>query len=395
MSLFEQPTPSVFRKSIFCALILLLIYQPMAGAQAFRSRYGGIPIARLTDQSDDWFNSPQGKRTAENILSWQNANGGWWKNYNTSTTKPTTVPSDPNSGPAGDTDDVWHKVSTIDNDATYSELLVMARAYRVLKDEKYKDSFNNGLHYLFGAQYANGGWPQRFPLQDNYGRRITFNDGAMLGVMNLLWDVADKEADFTFVSDADRKEARQRLNKGFECILNCQVKINGKPTVWCQQHDEVTLAPAGARAYELPSLTASESTGLTLLLMQIDQPDARSRDAINGAVAWLEANKITGKRIDRVSGQQYENGRDLIVVDDPKADPLWARFYDLDTGKPFFCSRDGIKRNSVDQISHERRNGYAWYGTWPNQLLQQYPAWKDRVSKLPATSPANISSKRD
>ncbi len=394
MSLFEQPTHRVFRKSIVCAFTLLLIYQPMVGAQPFRSRYGGIPIARLTDQPDDWFNSPEGKRTAENILSWQNANGGWWKNYNTSTTKPTTVPSDPKSGPRGDDDDVWHKVSTIDNDATYSELLVMARAYRVLKDEKYKDSFNKGLHYLFGAQYANGGWPQRFPLQNNYGRHITFNDGAMLGVMNLLWDVADNEPDFTFVSDADRKEARQRLDKGFQCILNCQVKINGKPTVWCQQHDEITLAPAGARAYELPSLTPSESTGLTLLLMQIDKPDARMRDAIDSAVVWIEANKITGKRIERVSGQQYENGRDVIVVDDPKADPMWARFYDLDTGKPFFCSRDGIKRTSIDQISHERRNGYAWYGTWPNRLLQEYPAWKDRVNKqsIPST---NSSLKRD
>jgi PelA/Pel-15E family pectate lyase len=394
MSLFERTTHKVFRKSIVCAFILLLISPPTVGAQPFRSRYGGIPIARLTDQPDNWFNSPEGKRTAENILSWQNANGGWWKNYNTSTTKPTTVPSDPKSGPPGDDDDVWHRVSTIDNDATYSELLVMARAYRVLKDEKYKDSFNKGLHYLFGAQYPNGGWPQRFPLQNNYGRHITFNDGAMLGVMNLLWDVADDEPDFTFVSDADRKEARQRLDKGFECILNCQVKINGKLTVWCQQHDEVTLAPAGARAYELPSLTASESTGLTLLLMQIDKPDARVRDAVDSAVAWLQANKITGKRINRVSGQQYENGREVVVVDDPKADPIWARFYDLDTGKPFFCSRDGIKRNSIDQISHERRVNYAWYGIWPNRLLQEYPAWKDRVSKQPI-SPTESSLKRD
>ncbi|HEX3359143.1 MAG TPA: pectate lyase, partial [Tepidisphaeraceae bacterium] len=307
-----------------------------------------------------------------------------------------TVPSDPKSGPTGDDDDVWHKVSTIDNDATYSELHVMARAYRVLKDDKYKDSFNKGLHYLFGAQYDNGGWPQRFPLQDNYGRHITFNDGAMLGVMNLLWDVSDAEPDFTFVTEADRKEAKRRLDKGFDCILNCQVKINGKLTVWGQQHDEKTLAPAPARAYELPSLTASESTGLTQLLMQIDKPNARVRDAVDSAVAWFEANKITGKRLDRVSGQQYENGRDLIVVDDPKAEPIWARFYDLDTGKPFFCSRDGIKRSSIDQISHERRVGYAWYGIWPNKLLQQYPAWKERVSKQPAAaSPAPVSTKKD
>ena len=63
-------------------------------------------------------------------------------------------------------------------------------------------------------------------------------------------------------------------------ILNCQVKIKGKLTVWGQQHDEVTLAPAGARAYELPSLTGNESAGLTLLLMEIEKPSQRIRDSI-------------------------------------------------------------------------------------------------------------------
>ena len=35
-----------------------------------------------------------------------------------------------------------------------------------------------------------------------------------------------------------------------ECILNTQVKQNGKLTVWCAQHDEHTLAPAKAHEEE-------------------------------------------------------------------------------------------------------------------------------------------------
>ncbi|HVF97585.1 MAG TPA: pectinesterase family protein, partial [Flavisolibacter sp.] len=55
---------------------------------------------------------------------------------------------------------------------------------------------------------------------------------------------------------------------------------------------------------------------------------------------------------------------------------IWARFYDIETNKPFFTGRDGIKRWDVSHIESERRNGYAWYGTWPQKLLEKdYPVW--------------------
>ena len=44
-----------------------------------------------------------------------------------------------------------------------------------------------------------------------------------------------------------------------------------------------------------------------------------------------------------------------------------------------FCSRDGIKRYSLVQISYERRNHYRWLGYWPQRLLvQEYPAWASK-----------------
>jgi PelA/Pel-15E family pectate lyase len=198
----------------------------------------------------------------------------------------------------------------------------------------------------------------------------------MLGVMKLMRDVFEKQRDFAFVSDDDRKRARAAFDKGIDCILNCQVKINGKLTVWGQQHDEVTLAPAGARAYELPSLTAGESSGLTLLLMSQEKPDERIRNAVEAAVAWYESSKITGKRVERFRGP---DGPDARVIDAPDAPPMWARFYDLETSKPFFCGRDGIKKDSLDQIPRERRGGYAWYGYWGDPVLKEYPKWKSRI----------------
>lgn len=64
---------------------------------------------------------------------------------------------------------------------------------------------------------------------------------------------------------------------------------------------------------------------------------------------------------------------------DPAAPPLWARFYELGTGRPLFVDRDGVPKYALADIGPERRNGYAWLGNWPAALLErEHPAWKAR-----------------
>jgi PelA/Pel-15E family pectate lyase len=68
-------------------------------------------------------------------------------------------------------------------------------------------------------------------------------------------------------------------------------------------------------------------------------------------------------------------------VKDPAAAPLWARFYEIGTNRPLFSDRDGVKKYSLAEIGHERRNGYAWLGTWPRRLLErEFPAWKQKLA---------------
>lgn len=70
---------------------------------------------------------------------------------------------------------------------------------------------------------------------------------------------------------------------------------------------------------------------------------------------------------------------DRVLVPDPDAAPLWARFYDLQTGHPFVCDRDGIPRAKLADIGSERRTGYNWFGPYARTLLDEdYPAWKRR-----------------
>jgi hypothetical protein len=48
--------------------------------------------------------------------------------------------------------------------------------------------------------------------------------------------------------------------------------------------------------------------------------------------------------------------------------------------RPIFIGRDAVIKYDVMQIEAERRNGYAWYVSEPNKLLNEdYPKWKARV----------------
>ncbi|HSM49636.1 MAG TPA: pectate lyase, partial [Draconibacterium sp.] len=70
---------------------------------------------------------------------------------------------------------------------------------------------------------------------------------------------------------------------------------------------------------------------------------------------------------------------DRRVVSDPIARPLWARFYDLENNRPFFCDRDGIKKYSLEEIGYERRNGYSWYSDSAQKILDNYVKWKKKL----------------
>jgi len=81
----------------------------------------------------------------------------------------------------------------------------------------------------------------------------------------------------------------------------------------------------------------------------------------------------------------FPNGFDRIVVEDAAAGPLWARFYEINTGRPIFSGRDGVVKYSMAEIEHERRTGYNWYTKAPAELLEKdYPAWHEKWGKRSA-----------
>ena len=309
---------------------------------------------------------------ADTVLIYQRSTGGWPSNYDR---------SEPLSKDKQATilDDRSKLDSTMDNGATHQEIRILAEAYRKSSEKKYRDAAMRGIQFLTDAQYDNGGWPQRYPQLSGYHQHITYNDHAMIGVMELFRDITIENENFHFVPEDFRKTCEVALEKGLTCILKTQVVIDGHLTAWCAQHDRTTLKPAKARSYELPSLSGSESVGIIRYLMGINNPDKNVVGSIEAAVAWFKRMKLTGIRQVRIEAPGTEKGSDKIVIQDPNAPPLWGRFYDLKTQKPFFCSRDGIPKSSLSDISYERRNGYSWLGEYARDLLNKhYPLWKEQ-----------------
>jgi pectate lyase len=311
----------------------------------------------LLKQPEDWFRSAEGRRISTNILSWQSPHGSWPKNKNTASAPYTGDPA--------------RLQGTFDNGATTDEIRFLARAFRATGDERCRQAVLKGIDHILGAQYPTGGWPQYAPPPTNsYPRHITFNDGAMVRLMELLREVAASST-FDFADPPRREAARKAFDRGIACILKCQITVNGRLTVWCAQHDEKDFSPRPARAYELVSLSSAESAGILRLLMSLDNPGPDIVRAVKAGVEWFASAKITGLR-------QIREGRNKVMIADTNAPPLWARFYEIETGRPLFSGRDGVRKYNLADIEAERRNGYAWYGSWGEQVAADYEKWSNK-----------------
>jgi PelA/Pel-15E family pectate lyase len=268
--------------------------------------------------------------------------------------------------------------STFDNGATHTQIRYLAKVYYATGLKRIRRAILCAIDYLLEAQYDNGGWPQSY-LSRGYPRYITFNDGAMIEVMSVLRDNARKKPEYAFVDEIRRQRAHEAVQKGIECILKCQIVINGKKMAWCAQHDEKTLVPRKARSYELPSISGSESVGIVRFLMSIDEPRPEIIEAVQSAVSWFNEARLEGIRQVRKEDKSKPRGWDKIIVNDASAPPIWARFYEIGTNKPIFCSRDGVPKATLAEISHERRTGYSWLGYYATSLLaKDYPAWQEK-----------------
>ena len=323
--------------------------------------------------ADAWYAGDEAKHLADAILSFQTPSGGWSKHvgFSKGPRKPGMQWTSQNAPgqPA-------HYVATFDNSSTTAEMIFLANVWQATKREDCKAGFIKGLNFIFAAQYPNGGWPQVYPLEGDYHDNITFNDNAMTLVLELLQGIAGNEPRYAFLNEAQRKQAADTFAAGIRCVLKTQVVQDGKKTVWCAQHDALTLQPSGARKMEPATLSGLESAHMLKFLMTIPDPTPEVMACIEGGLSWLERAKITGLNKTNV------NGKTVLASDPASTQVYWARFYNLTNSKPVFPGRDGILYDTFEAMAEHNKLGYDFYTTQPGSILKNSQnKWKKMLAE--------------
>jgi PelA/Pel-15E family pectate lyase len=329
----------------------------------------------------------QVREIVANILLFQRENGGWPKDYDMlavlNPEQKTAVQATHNRAD-----------TSFDNGNLHSQVGYLAHAFAAANEPEWKEACLRGFDFILAAQYPNGGFPQQYPKAKGFHAYITFNDYVMIGCLNVLQDAAEGAPHFEWLDAARRERARDAVRRGVDCILKCQISVNGTLTGWCQQHDEKTFEPRPARTFELASICPQDTTYILRLMMRVKDPSEQMVRSVDAAVAWLKQVQLSGVRVARVkapaaSFERHDTDIDLVVEADAQAKPLWARHYEIGTNRPIFAGRDGVKRYALADIERERRTGTAWYGVWPNMLLnREYPQWRAQIKPAEAHPPA-------
>jgi PelA/Pel-15E family pectate lyase len=247
--------------------------------------------------------------------------------------------------------------TTFDDDNTQSALRFLMAYLDAAKDQEagrerqtIRAAAEYGLAKMLEAQYPNGAWPQRYdgkprdpakhPVQaarfptnwsrtwtkPNYAAFYTFNDHTQRDCIRTMLAAHRHSGERRFLEAARR---------GGEFIVRAQMP-EPQPA-WAQQYN-FAMEPDWARAFEPPAISAGESAGVlrTLAELYLETGDPNLLKPIPAAIAWYHRSRIAPGR--------------------------WARFYEMETNTPIYGDRDGKIYYRLDQISAERREGYAWEG---------------------------------
>ncbi len=347
-----QPLPAQWQQ--YLAESALLLKQDAA---ALAAEQQGRPLIAATKHNTFGLTGINNVAEAGAVLSFQTPSGGWSKRTDMRTARQQAQQygSEPDYVP------------TFDNDATSTQLHWLADFYPKAAPQlqhRIVRAIEHGVALVLKAQYPNGGFPQSYPLRGGYHDAVTLNDNAMYQLMALLWQVAHDKR-FAMLADSTKADAAAAFYRAVDWLLANQVVVNGQRTVWGAQQHPLTGQPVAARKFEQASLVSSESAKLLQLLLRYAPDYPGVAQSLADAASWLRQQQISDK-----AHYRDDSGR-LLLIDSPGS-VVWARFYDLTTGKPVFFDRDGQTYRDVSQLSLERQRGYGWYQNVAAEFLAEY-----------------------
>ncbi|TDH21625.1 pectate lyase [Segetibacter sp. 3557_3] len=249
---------------------------------------------------------------------------------------------------------------TYDDDVTSSAARFMLRMYIERFNPKYKVALDKAIRFLLSSQYPAGGWPQRFPLKNDFSKAghpdytgyYTFNDDVIWENVNFLIQC--------YYTLGDQK-LREPIERGMNFYLLSQ-QANG---AWGQQYN-MKLEPAGARTYEPAAYLPRATFANAMLLLKFYQytGDRKYLTRVPDAIAWLEKVRLP----DSMSQNGYYTH---------------SLFVEVGTDKPIFVHRRGsnvtygryyVDYNDGKLLGHMQGKG--------NINIQRLKDEYTRVSKL-------------
>jgi len=174
---------------------------------------------------------------------------------------------------------------TFDDYTTTEPTRFFLRLYAAAGDPRHRAALDKALEHILRAQYPAGGWPQRYPVDDDYSAAITLNDDVSLDCILVLLE-----------AEAQLGEARygEAARRGMDFYLKAQ--LPAPQAGWAQQYDPETLKPVWGRPFELPAVCAPQTHTNILDLFRFHgiTGDSKFLDPVPAALDWLEASVIPG-----------------------------------------------------------------------------------------------------
>ena len=256
---------------------------------------------------------------------------------------------------------------TFDDSCTSDVAKFMLRIYLERKDARYKASLDRVIQFILDSQYPVGGWPQRFPLRDefhdhglpDYTSFITFND-----------DVSAENIEFLIMVWQTLGDERvlDPIARGMDCFVKAQQPV--PQAGWGLQHTVADLKPASARTYEPKALVSHTTATNCALMMDFYEltGDAKFMKRLPEAFDWLDSIRLPA------------------AMNAPRPYPT---FTEIGTGKPMFVHRRGS-----DVV-----NGEYYHDDNPRGTVAHYSSFRDvdlaglrkRYADLMATPAADLA----
>ena len=242
--------------------------------------------------------------------------------------------------------------ASFDDEVSMHSANFLLRLYLEKKDPKVYTGLRKAIDFVLKSQYANGGWPQRFPLMTDhpfkgkadYTPFVTIND-----------DVLPANIDFLLrcYSALGMKEVVDPVKRAMDLSVRLQYKA---PLAgWTDQYTPDDLQPAHARSYEPRAINTGTTARMIQEMIRYYRltGDRKYIQGIPAAIRFIEDQKLPDSVVALSKIQPRVEG-DILV----------PRFIDPDTHKPMYVHRHGSNvQNGEYYIDGDIRNTIAHYSS--------------------------------